>query len=264
MNNTPKIIHQIWLQGEDNISEEDKKKIINTKKLHQNWKYILWDEPMIINLVKKNKEYLNKYYKFIYLHQKVDFAKFVIIEEYGGIYIDIDCDVIKNLDNIYDLINKNDLVISKLPALDPVKNLIGCNKTSACYNNGIIVGKPNSKVIKFLINGFETECSYFSNKMLCIENTTGPLIFNNLVDYYIKNISDKDILILPNYYFEPCFNGECNIVDNTYIIHNHELTWLGPHFKPIFKTIGSINFTYLSLVILFFIILLFFIKKKSN
>jgi len=261
MNNTPKIIHQIWFQGQNNISNLNKKRINNTKKLNSNWEYNLWDELMIVNLIKKNKKYFEKYNKYIYLHQKVDFAKFAILNEFGGIYIDIDCDVIKNLDNIYNLINKNDLVISKLPELDPVKNFIGCQKFSTCFNNGILIGKPNTRVIKYLIDGFITECSYFSNKFLCIENTTGPYIFNSLIDYYIDNISDKDILILPNYYFEPCYNGTCDIVENTYIIHNHELTWLTQNFKSIFETAGNINFTHLSLAILFLIILLIYKKK---
>ena len=40
---------------------------------------MLCDEIKIIKLINKNKYLLNKYYSFIYLHQKVDFAKFVIL-----------------------------------------------------------------------------------------------------------------------------------------------------------------------------------------
>lgn len=266
MNNNkdiPKIIHQIWLQGEENILESNNNKINNIKKLHPDWKYILWDEPMIINLIKNNKEYLDKYYKFIYLHQKVDFSKFVILEKYGGIYIDIDCDVIKNLDNIFILIKDYDLIISELNNnLDTVSSLLTCHKTCNCYNNGIIIGKPQTRVLNFLINGFKYDCRFYENKILCIQNTTGPPIFNKLIEYYKKNISNKDILVLPYDYFEPCINKKCNITNNTHIIHKHELSWLDTDQKKIFNTLTEINLTHLIFYLVIIVILVLYFKNK--
>ena len=53
INNFPKIIHQIWIQGENNLSEEHIKKINDIKKKHLDWEYILWDEIMILKLISK-------------------------------------------------------------------------------------------------------------------------------------------------------------------------------------------------------------------
>lgn len=261
-NNIPKIIHQIWLQGENNISESNKIKINQIKKINQDWNYMLWDEINIINLIKNNKEYLAKYYKFIYLHQKVDFAKFIILQKYGGIYIDIDCEVIKNLDTIFNKINNFDLVISKLSdKLDPVTNLLTCHKTKDCFNNGVIIAKPQTDILNFLINGFKDECSFFENKLLCIQNTTGPPIFNKLIDYYIINISKSKILILPYEYFEPCINKKCNITKNTYIVHKHDLSWLNDDQKKMMDVLSKLDLTLLCFIII--IIILFFIYYKK-
>lgn len=264
-NNIPKIIHQIWLQGHEKLSEQNKQKITKTKNMHPNWEHILWDELMIINLLKYDKKYLYKYYKFVYLHQKVDFAKFIILKNFGGIYIDIDCDVVMNLDPIFQKINNYDLVVSRLSdELDTVTNLLTCHKTKNCLNNGVIVAKPNTRVLNFLIDGFKEECNFYENKLLCIQNTTGPPIFNKLIDFYLKNYNSDDVLILPYQYFEPCINKKCNITNYTYIVHKHELSWLGNKEKKIFNVLSNINLTYLSIIILLvtiFIIVLYKNKK---
>jgi mannosyltransferase OCH1-like enzyme len=248
----PKIIHQIWLQGIENLSNEHKDKIKNTKEINNDFNYMLWDEIKILKLIKKNKYLINKYYSFIYLHQKVDFAKFVILNFYGGIYIDIDCDVIKNLNNIFCKVSKYDLVISKInDKIDIVSCLLSCHKTSNGYNNGIIIGKPNTHILKYLIKNLRSKSSFYHNKLLCIQNTTGPPIFNKLIDNYIKKYGPNKILLLPYYYFEPCIGDICDIRDETIIIHKHELSWLSKDQKKIFNYLSKINLLHLIIIIIF-------------
>lgn len=197
MNNIQKIIHQIWLQGKENISNEHKNKINKIKEINNDFNYMLWDEINILKLIKKDNYLINKYYSFIYLHQKVDFAKFVILNSYGGIYIDIDCDVVKNLNNIFNQVSKYDLIISKISdKIDMVSSLLSCRKISNGFNNGVIIGKPNTHILNFLIKNLKSECSFYENKLLCIQNTTGPPIFNKLIDDYIKKYGSNKILIL--------------------------------------------------------------------
>ena len=183
----PKIIHQIWMQGYENISEKNKEKIENTKKMHINWTYILWDNNKIEELfnVKNNIQYMTKYNKFIYMHQKIDFAKILILNYYGGIYIDIDCDVIKNLDNLFEKFNDYDFIISKISdKIDNISNYLTCHKFNECYNNGIIVSKANIEICAYLMDNFLYDCEWYENKLMCIQNTTGPPIFNTIIDKY--------------------------------------------------------------------------------
>ena len=51
MNNIPKIIHQIWLQGEENLSNINKDKIKKTKEINNDFNYMLWDEIKIIEKI---------------------------------------------------------------------------------------------------------------------------------------------------------------------------------------------------------------------
>ena len=226
-NNIPKIIHQIWMQGEKNITEEKKNNIKNIKNLHQNWTYVLWDEIMIINLLNNNINLLNKYYKFIYMHQKIDFAKILILYYFGGIYIDFDCIVIKSLDPFFIKYKEYDLIISYISdKTSYISNYFTCGKFVKCVNNGIIISKKNTDFCNYLLKHFKYDCSFYETKFICINNTTGPAIFNYLIDQYKKNNGHDKILIVSNEYFEPCHLGEnCDIGENTYIEHRHELTW---------------------------------------
>lgn len=263
----PKIIHQIWMQGYDNISQENKKKIVNTKKIHLNWQYILWDENSIIELLNKseNVKYKEKFNKFIYMHQRIDFAKIMILNEYGGIYIDMDCDVIKNLDDLFEKNKNYDFIISKISdKIDSVSNYLTCHKFFECYNNGIIISKPNIDVCKYLMDNFLSECHWNKSKLLCIQNTTGPPIFNTLIDKYITENKNNKLLILPYYYFEPCVGSKCNINSETYVVHKHELTWLLGWQKYIFEYITlNINLTYSMMMLMLILIIIFFYSIRQ-
>lgn len=264
-NSIPKIIHQIWMQGINDVSDQNMSRINNIVNLHKKWKYVLWDENMIYELLKNNPDWLDEYDKFVYLHQKVDFAKFVILYNFGGIYIDIDCDIIKNLDDIFAKIDDYDIILSKMSdKIDSISNYIMCGKNSDCLNNGIIIGKPHTYILSYLIENFKTQCNFYENKIMCIQNTTGPPIFNELIDLYIKNNNKPDdILILPNYYFEPCIGQRCSIEAETYIAHKHELSWLSENQKIIFDFFSQLNLIYLTLFIITIIIILIYVMKKN-
>jgi inositol phosphorylceramide mannosyltransferase catalytic subunit len=91
-----KIVHQIWLQGVENIPESYRRGLESINKYTPNWIHKIWDEIDILNLLRQYPEYLHVYYKLAYLHQKVDFSRYVILYVYGGIYIDMDVELIKN------------------------------------------------------------------------------------------------------------------------------------------------------------------------
>lgn len=86
----PKIIHQIWI-GEKKppyIWIDTWKNDYITK--YPEWKYMLWDNE-------KSKEILNKYPKMKAIFNeekkwcgKADILRYIILYEYGGVYIDAD------------------------------------------------------------------------------------------------------------------------------------------------------------------------------
>lgn len=288
MSYIPKIIHQIWLQGEMHISNKSREYINKIKNVHditntkletdmrkrlgteaqeyrlgtETWEYRLWDEIQILNLLQKlDKKYIEKYYKFIYLHQKVDYAKFIILKEFGGIYIDIDCNVIKRLDGLFEYVKDYDFIISYISQKNKLFNYIGCGYANKCINNGIIISKKDTDICNYIIDKLKYDCnSIINRKSRCIQNTTGPTIFNNIIYSYLNDNNrgkfKSNVLILPPEFVEPCLFDVCNNTKNTYIQHLHEWSWIGVHYKNIclFYTRNTIMLNAICIIIICFLV----------
>ena len=221
MESFPKIIHQIWLQGINHIPKEYKDNIKQNQQINPDWKYMLWDDIKIINLLRENKEWVNTYYQLEYLHHKVDFARYVILNRFGGAYIDMDARIIKPLNNIITHFKEYELIVSKVNS-NMIENYFHCQH-SICINNGIIISKPNNIVIRKLIDSIikNPKCNFLSTKITCIQSITGPAKFTRII---FKNKNNK-IKILDSEYLEPCVLDVCNVTDNTHVIHKHAGSW---------------------------------------
>lgn len=226
----PKIIHQIWFQGKNIIPSKYIPKINKIKEFHPSWKYIVWDDKSIKELMMVNKNWLDTYHHFRYLHQKVDFAKYVILYQIGGVYLDMDVEILKPLDMLLHKNNEFNIIVSRIN-LNSFESLLCCGR-KICINNGIIISKPGESVLEKIINHIiqMPVCSKWSTKYICINYTTGPNMFSKLI---LDNIHDK-IKILEPEYLEPMILGIGEITDNTYTVHEHDGTW----YSSIFKNIG--------------------------
>lgn len=105
----PKLIHQIWIQGEDMLRPKDKNKIEAIKLLNPDFTHIVWGEKEIIPLLDKypklkqlymNVDKLKKENKVNPLANKSDIARWVILYEMGGCYMDVDISCINSIDVI--------------------------------------------------------------------------------------------------------------------------------------------------------------------
>ena len=223
----PKIIHQIWIQGKDNIPSKYHKYVSQIKSMHNNWKYMLWDDIKIISLLRQHKELIDTYYKLEYLHQKVDFARYVILHRFGGIYIDMDAYTVKPLDNLFKKFKNYNLLVSKIDMNKLEKNIMQYH-----INNGVIISKKGSIVLEDLIDTVVKNpyCKSYHTKMGCILATTGPYMFTQVMEKHLKK-KNKEVIALENYYLEPCILNICNVTKNTYIKHIHEGTWYSDKIK---------------------------------
>ena len=262
MNNIPKIIHQIWMQGESNIPAKFKENMEKVKLMHPDWIFILWDEIKILKLIQNDYNLCKKYYKYNYLHQKVDFAKLIILYNYGGICIDADAYTIKPLDELLEKYKDYEFVVSNLKSLGYFGNYVACGNFKSCVNNGNYFGKKNAQILKYLIENLNTKCNMFQNKMWCINKTTGPDIFNKLIRKFIKNNPSYKIKFLNYDILEPCLMDYCYITDNTNIVHKHAGTWVNAFMKNIGRLyIGYPNlFIFTIFIIITFIFFIIFKK----
>lgn len=255
---TYKIIHQIWFQGKNNVPHKYKKYIDSNINNNPDWEYNLWDEQGIINLMADNK-LLNTFNKLTYMHQKIDFAKYVMLYYYGGIYIDMDAYAIKSLNSLIEKNSEYDLIVSKLRC-NMMENYIHCGN-KFCVNNGVIYAKPKSTILFKMIEyvTLNYECKY-TNKVLCIEKTTGPKRFTDII---MQNPKDN-IKILESEYFEPCILNMCEITDNTYIVHKHEGSWYSEWLKRVFMFyLKNKSIIYLVCFLFVIILVLYYLKKNE-
>lgn len=261
----PKIIHQIWLQGENNIPSKHFKNIKSIKEFNPQHKYILWDEISILEIIHKNKTWTKTYYSLIYLHQKVDYARYIILYLFGGLYIDIDVKAIKSFDDLLEKHKKYDLIVSCLN-INEFNSILQCQHQK-CINNGVIISKPNVEVLKNMIEfvDIDNKCTDVTPKTICINTTTGPLAFTTIIMKYIKSNKNNKILLLQPEYLEPCTLGICNSTKNTIIEHKHDGSWVPEWQYNLIKfyleyTISTIIITLLVLCIICYVL---YTKYKS-
>lgn len=252
----PKIIHQIWFQGEENIKINYKKSHETVKKgaIENNWQYMFWDEDKIVDLIKNYPNFESIYLYFDLMIQKIDIAKYVILYHYGGIYIDMDMEWIKDFT---DLINDKNLIVNKLLDINYL-------------NNAVILSKPKHPFWLFYIDEINNNKvkEWYHNQHLYVQYTTGPILFTKVVNEYIKNNTDdnnnitNDITIFEPYYFEPCKSKyQCKLTDKARLKNNFENSWMTP-----FERVLIFIYTFYKEIIIFiiFFIIIYYIYKWKH
>lgn len=127
----PKIFHQIWLGGE--MPDAHKYFRDHLLELHPNWQYMFWNEENLPKL--KNQEFLNQNMQLMF---KSDIIRYEMLEKYGGIYVDTDYLVLKNLD---ELLNRDYIIVRDHDA-----------DWDLCLSNAFIGFIPNQNLIKYVVN----------------------------------------------------------------------------------------------------------------
>lgn len=265
----PHIIHQIWLQGELEIPDKFNNNIQSIKRHHPTWTYIVWDEIKILQMLQKcPKAWLKTYYNLLYLHQKVDYGRYVILYLYGGVYLDIDVESVRPLDKLLEDNSMYDVIVSKLSTSNFLEGYVCC-RASDCINNGIIMSSPHSEHILELIDEVNNNpnCGILTNKFLCIQNTTGPAMFTRIMNNKQKSHTSRT-KILDSEYLEPCSADMCTITANTYTAHRHEQSWVGGesirHIENFYhmnkNNFG--NFCCSSLIVIVIFIILYFLYRS--
>jgi hypothetical protein len=97
----PKIIHQIWLGSP--VPEVYKKLMQTWIDMHPDWKYHLWTDENVHELILYNQELYNEAKNY---GVKSDILRWEILYRYGGLYVDVDYECLHSFDEfhyIYDL-----------------------------------------------------------------------------------------------------------------------------------------------------------------
>jgi len=207
----PKVIHYCW------FGNNEPPKIVD--KCIESWTKILpgyeirkWDESNYdVNKTSFTEEaYIYRNFAFV-----SDYARWDILYNYGGVYLDTDVLLIKDI----------------TPLLE--KGNFGGANLGGGFASGLIVAlEPKSTIAKEMMEVYENASftyhrgqPHFVN---CVKRET-ELLSTHGFDINLKEKQEvAGMTIYPSEYFSPYnpHTGETKITDNTYAIHQYTGTWM--------------------------------------
>lgn len=221
----PKVIHYCWFGGKP-LPKLAQKCIESWKKYFPDYEIKEWNESNF-------DVYINNYTKQAYDAQKYafvsDFARFWILYREGGIYFDVDVEVIKSMD---DLLLAGPFMGCERDGDNRVAHGLGAAAT------------PRLAIYKELIDSYKDD-NYIErdgaiNPTTIVDRTTDILKKHGLKDIIgIQKVAE--LTIYPTEFFCPkSFDtGKIKITENTHSIHWYDASWL-PWYKKMYQPIKHI------------------------
>lgn len=215
----PKKIHYCWFGGNP-LPEKDKKCIESWKRLCPDYEIIRWDESnydISKNLYMK-EAYIAKKWGFV-----PDYARLDIIYNEGGIYLDTDVELVKNLDELL----ANDA-------------FMGFEDGEHVSPGLCIAAVPHHPTIGKLMKIYTGR--QFVKTDGTLDLTPSPIMNTDmLIKMGLQQNNQKQVVagvtIFPKDYFCPkdYKTGKLQVTKNTYGIHWFNASWQSPHRKRMLK-----------------------------
>lgn len=245
-----KIIHYIWYGGNP-LSDLTKKCIASWKKFLPDYEIVEWNEKTFdVNQCPFIKEaYEQKKWAFV-----ADYTRFKVLEEYGGIYLDTDMEITRDISEFLE------------------KDLFLGVEDSKMINAAVVwVKEAHNPHIQDIVKIYESKKHFNETGDLYDESV--PRVLTKYFEQFgydkeldeIQTFDDDKVYIYPMEYFYPLSYDYQNnkFTDNSAMIHHFDATWISPMEK--FKTkMKRKNMIWVVYVIDFFISLKNKIKFFSN
>ncbi len=232
----PKIIHYCWFGGKPK-PDLVQRCIASWKKKCPDYEIKEWNETNYdINSSYYMKEaYDAKKWAFV-----SDYARLDIIFKYGGIYLDTDVELLKNLDFLLD-----------------EKCFLGA-ETTGLINTGIGFGaERNSIAVKKMLDEYEGKHFRISDgvydQVPCPQRNSKPFEKEGYV-FTISNIWKRGFVsVYPPEYFCPIDydTGNMILTKNTVSVHHFTATWISDDEKRLQKELDDIEKKYGKLSFIF-------------
>lgn len=211
----PKRIHYMWL-GKTEFPKNLKRCIDSWRRFCPDYEIVRWDES---NYDVEKCCYMKQAYRHKRFGLVPDYARLDILYRYGGIYMDTDVELVRNLDNF--LYQEAFSSVEKWQ----VVNFGGCS--------GAVAGHPS----------LQTFLQAWEKRKFVRDNGTFDILSSGYVDTkvalengYILNGQNQTILGMNIYtydYFHPYdyVSGKTDMTDDTYAIHHFNGGWLDEHAR---------------------------------
>tara|TARA_R110000796_G_scaffold241595_1_gene363336 strand:- start:19 stop:1491 length:1473 start_codon:yes stop_codon:yes gene_type:complete len=200
--NIPKLIHQLWIGDKP----PPRNAMNSVKTMNDDYEYMLWNEELIAEKLIINSRYQRKIDGHSAIWGKADMYRYLILEQFGGIFIDADMVSIERLDDF--LLNKaffcfeNEL---KRPDL--------CATSLQGYPPHHII--PQTAIKWIMDNNVNVEKTKIESWIL-----VGPGL---LTRTYHELISDKSVVnVFPSYYGLPDHHTGTKYLGHGKVYMSHE------------------------------------------
>ena len=212
----PKKIHYCWFGGNP-LPDIAHKCMESWEKFCPDYEIIRWDESncdlQINDFVRGAVEH--KKWAFV-----SDYFRLKVIEEHGGIYLDIDVELLKPFDNLLELEGFMGFELSKFN----------------CINSGLGFGAtPHNKIIQKLRENYEQASFVKKDGSLdmtpCPERDTKVLVQLGLKQIDKNQLIDKFMFLSSDYFSPIGLMGQENFTENTYSIHHFNASWFDEYQK---------------------------------
>jgi len=172
----PKILHQTWRTPF--IPQKWQKYSQGAQNIYRDWKYILWDDTKMIRFVKeKFPDFYPVWLAFPKMIMKVDTFRYLLMYEIGGMYFDLDYEMLKP----YDFSNKQVVL--------PKERSFSYGDNTDDIGNCIFASIPKhifwKDVIDALMDKPPQVCSYID-----VGGATGPAFLTKIYKADTKRYAD--------------------------------------------------------------------------
>lgn len=205
----PKIIHYCWFGGKP-LPDLVQKRIASWKNFCPDYEIKEWNESNynVRKIPYTAQAYDAQKYAFV-----SDYARLDIIYEYGGIYLDVDVELAKPLDDLLNL-----------------KGFAGFDQGGHCNFGEGFGAIPHHPLIKEFLDYYDHLSFILDNgnfnQTPCPVYQTNVLLTKGLIlDNTLQEIDG--ITIFPPEYFDPkdFYSGEIHLTKNTHSIHHYDASW---------------------------------------
>lgn len=218
----PKIIHYCWIGGAP-LPELAERCIASWKKHMPEWKYMEWNESNFD--IAAAPLYVRQAYearKFAFVS---DYVRLWALEQYGGLYMDVDFEVFRSFDDLMD----------KYPAFAGYE---GSKREPVMQ--GVIASEPHGAWVRDMLDTYENREFLRPDGSLDLTPNTSYFTDRLEAQGFVADGAEKDVWVksefflhvYPVHYFCPVLTtGENVRTEETYCEHKGESSWAKQTWK---------------------------------
>lgn len=172
----PKIIHQIWMSADGRPMPDIARELCQTwQDNHPEYDYRLWDNHGAAQFLAAQSPAVEALLgSYPHQIQKIDALKYLILAQYGGLYVDIDYECVKPVSSLF---SSHECYLSYESDQNP-----------SVLGNGFIASTPQSPFMLHAVGqlgeALAENQAYREDKLNFVLSTTGPGFLTRLYEQY--------------------------------------------------------------------------------